>query len=121
MGKAKERQEQRKKKHKRVRKKVSGRPSKPRLFVYKSRKHIYAQLIDDFRSETLTGASSQTPEIREEYDRGNCDAAYEVGQLIAEKAQDMDIDQVVFDRGGFPYHGRVEAVAEGARDGGLDF
>lgn len=115
------REERRKKKHKRVRKKVSGRPSKPRLFVYKSHRHIYAQLIDDFRNETITGVSSMTPEIREDHDRGNCDAAFDVGQLIAEKAQENGIDQVVFDRGGYPYHGRVKAVADGAREGGLDF
>lgn len=116
-----DREERRKKKHKRVRKKVSGRPSKPRLFVYKSHRHIYAQLIDDFRNITLTGVSSQTPEIREEYDRGNCDAAFEVGKMIAEEAQERNIDKVVFDRGGYPYHGRVKSVAEGAREGGLDF
>ncbi|MFB6226820.1 MAG: 50S ribosomal protein L18 [bacterium] len=114
-------EERRKKKHKRVRKKVSGRPSQPRLFVYKSNNHIYAQLIDDFRNETLTAASSLSPEIRDDYDRGNCEAARAVGELIAEKAEDMNIDTVVFDRGGYPYHGRVKAVAEGARDGGLEF
>lgn len=121
MSKASSREERRKKKHKRVRKKVSGRPSQPRLFVYKSLRHIYAQLIDDFRNETITGVSSQTPEIREEFDRGNEEAAFEVGKLIAEKAQEKNIDKVVFDRGGYPYQGRVEAVAEGAREGGLDF
>lgn len=115
------RDERRKKKHKRVRKKVSGRPSQPRLFVYKSNDHVYAQLIDDFRNKTLTGASSLSPEIRDEYERGNCDAARAVGELIAEKADEMDIDTVVFDRGGYPYHGRVKAVAEGAREGGLEF
>lgn len=120
MGNQSSREEQRKKKHKRVRKKVRGRPSKPRLFVYKSRQHIYAQLIDDFRNYTLTGVSSLTPEIREEYDRGNKEAAFEVGKLIAEKASENDIDQAVFDRGGYPYHGRVKAVAEGAREGGLE-
>lgn len=114
------RDERRKKKHKRVRKKVSGKPSKPRLFVYKSNNHIYAQLIDDFRNQTLTGASSLSPEIREDFDRGNRDAARAVGELIAEKADEMNIDTVVFDRGGYPYHGRVKAVAEGARDGGLE-
>ena len=114
-------EEQRKKKHKRVRKKVSGTPSQPRLFVYKSNDHVYAQLIDDFRSKTLTGVSTLSPEVRDEYDRGNCEAAEAVGELIAEKAQEMDIDTVVFDRGGYPYHGRVKAVAEGAREGGLEF
>jgi large subunit ribosomal protein L18 len=121
MSNAKDREERRKKKHKRVRKKVSGTPSEPRLFVYKSLRHIYAQLIDDFRNETITGASSQSPEIREEYDRGNREAAFEVGKLIAEKAENNNIDKVVFDRGGYPYQGRVEALADGAREGGLDF
>lgn len=115
------RDERRKKKHKRVRKKVSGTPSQPRLFVYKSNNHIYAQLIDDFRNETLTGVSTLSPDIREDHDRGNCEAARAVGELIAEKAEEMNIDTVVFDRGGYPYHGRVKAVAEGARDGGLEF
>lgn len=112
--------ERRKKKHKRVRKKVSGTPSRPRLFVFKSSRHIYAQLIDDFTSTTLTGISSQTPEIREEYGRGNVEAAYAVGEEIADWAQDNGIEQVVFDRGGFEYHGRIKAVADGAREGGLE-
>lgn len=113
--------DRRKKKHKRVRKKVFGLPSRPRLFVYKSNKHVYAQLIDDFRTETLTGVSSLTPEIKDEHDRGNGEAARNVGKLLAEKARDMGIEKVVFDRGGYPYHGRVKAVAEGAREGGLEF
>lgn len=111
----------RKKRHKRVRKKVFGRPSCPRLFVHKTSRHVYAQLIDDFLNETITGVSSQSPEIKEEYERGNCEAAKEVGKLLAEKAEEHDITEVVFDRGGHPYHGRIEAVAEGAREGGLDF
>lgn len=115
------RKERRKKKHKRVRKKVFGRPSKPRLFVYKSSKHVYAQLIDDFLNRTITGVSTLTPEIKENHDRGNTDAAFDVGKLLAERAQDEGIDTVVFDRGGYPYHGRVKSVAEGARDGGLNF
>lgn len=114
-------EERRKKKHKRVRKKVSGDPTCPRLFVFKSQKHIYAQLIDDFTGRTITGVSSQTPEIRDEYDRGNEEAAEAVGELIAEKAQEEGFDEVVFDRGGYNYHGRVAAVAEGAREAGLDF
>lgn len=121
MGNQSTREQQRKKKHRRVRKDVSGRPSRPRLFVYKSLRHIYAQLIDDFRSHTLTGVSSLTPEIREKFVRGNREAAYEVGKLIAERARKLNVEEVVFDRGGYPYHGRVKAVAEGARDGGLDF
>jgi len=114
-------EERRKKKHKRVRKKVSGDPTCPRLFVYKSSKHIYAQLIDDFTGRTITGVSSQTPEIRDQYDRGNEEASRAVGELIADRAQDRGFEEVVFDRGGYNYHGRVQAVAEGAREGGLEF
>lgn len=113
--------ERRKRKHKRVRKKVSGDPTCPRLFVFKSAKHIYAQLIDDFTGRTITGVSSQTPEIRKEYDRGNEEAARAVGELIADRAEEEGFEEVVFDRGGFNYHGRIAAVAEGAREGGLDF
>lgn len=114
------REERRKKKHRRVRKKVFGWPDRPRLFVNKSRRHIYVQLIDDFTQQTITGASSLSPSIKEEYDRGNCEAAREVGKLIAEKALENGIEKVVFDRGGFKYHGRIAAVAEGAREGGLE-
>jgi len=112
--------ERRKKKHRRVRKKVSGTPSRPRLFVFKTSRHIYAQLIDEFTGRTLTGGSSQTPEIREEHSRGNEQAAYAVGEAMAEWARDNGIEQVVFDRGGFEYHGRIKAVAEGARENGLE-
>jgi len=115
------REERRKRKHRRVRKKVFGWPSRPRLFVYKSLRHIYAQLIDDFSNRTITGVSSLTPVIREDFDRGNQQAAREVGRLLGEKALERGIEEVVFDRGGYPYHGRVEAVAEGAREAGLDF
>ncbi len=115
------RKERRKKKHRRVRKKVFGRPDRPRLFVNKTRRHIYLQLIDDFTSRVLTGVSSLTPEIREEYARGNCDAARAVGKLLAERAAEVGIKEVVFDRGGFKYHGRIAAVAEGAREAGLNF
>ena len=111
--------QRRKKKNRRVRNKVSGTHSLTRLFVFKSSRHIYAQLIDDFTSRTLTGVSSQTPEIREEYSRGNEEAAYAVGEAIADWAQENGIEDVVFDRGGFEYHGRIKAVAEGARENGL--
>ncbi len=114
------REERRKKKHKRVRKKVFGWPGRPRLAVNKSRKHVYAQLVDDFTNRTLTGVSSLTPEIKERYDRGNREAAREVGRVIARRALDEGIEKVVFDRGGFEYHGRIAAVAEGAREEGLE-
>lgn len=113
--------QRRKKKHRRVRKKISGRPSRPRLCVFKSSKHIYAQLVDDFTSRVLVGASSLSPEIKEEYARGNCEAAHKVGELIARRARELDIEEVVFDRGGYRYHGRVAAVADGAREEGLQF
>lgn len=121
MGSKLDRRQRRKKKHRRVRKKVSGRPNCPRLCVFKSGRHIYAQLIDDFTNNTITGVSSLTPEIRKDYDRGNQEAAQAVGELIAKKADEHDIEQVVFDRGGYRYHGKVKALAEGAREGGLEF
>lgn len=120
MAKADRAKQRRKRRHKRVRKKVVGFPSRPRLFVHKTNRHVYAQLIDDFTSHTITSASSQSPEIRDEYERGNEEAARAVGELIARKARDEGIEQVVFDRGGYPYHGRIAAVAEGAREEGLE-
>jgi large subunit ribosomal protein L18 len=113
--------ERRKKKHRRVRKKISGRPSKPRFCVFKSNKHIYAQVVDDFTNRVLVGASSLSSEVKEKFERGNCEAAHEVGRLTSERAQEMGIEEVVFDRGGYRYHGRIAAVAEGAREAGLQF
>ena len=113
--------ERRKRKHRRVRKKVKGLPSRPRLCVFKSSKHVYAQLVDDFTSNVLTGASSLSPEVRDQFDRGNCEAAEEVGRLVARRAKKMGVETVVFDRGGYQYHGRIAAVAEGAREEGLEF
>ncbi|MEG0751039.1 MAG: 50S ribosomal protein L18 [Oscillospiraceae bacterium] len=105
--------------HKRVRGKISGTKECPRLNVFRSSKHIYAQLIDDVTGNTLCSASTLEKGI-EGY-TGNADAANKVGKAIAEKAQKLGITEVVFDRGGFIYHGRVKALAEGARDGGLKF
>jgi len=110
------------KKHLRVRKKISGTPEKPRLCVFRSTKHIYAQIIDDTKGHTLVAASSLEPAFRARYDNGgNVDTAKEVGKMIAEKALAKGIKKVVFDRGGYIYHGRVAALADGAREGGLEF
>ena len=105
--------------HKRVRGKLAGTPECPRLNVFRSLKHIYAQLIDDVNGVTLVSASTVEKDF-EEYG-GNKDAARKVGELIAKRAADKDIKDVVFDRGGYIYHGRVQSLAEGAREGGLNF
>ena len=105
--------------HKRVRGKLSGTPECPRLNVFRSLKHIYAQLIDDVNGVTLVSASTVEKDF-EEYG-GNKDAARKVGELIAKRAADKNIKDVVFDRGGYIYHGRVQSLAEGAREGGLNF
>ena len=110
---------QRKKRHKRVRGKVSGTPQRPRLNVFRSRAHIYAQIIDDSAGVTLCAASS----VEKSFDgeTGNKEAAKKVGQLIAERAREKGIETVVFDRGGYLYHGRVQALAESARESELKF
>ncbi|PKM79273.1 MAG: 50S ribosomal protein L18 [Firmicutes bacterium HGW-Firmicutes-13] len=110
------------KRHMRIRTKLSGTPDKPRLNVFRSLKHIYAQVIDDQSGRTVVHASSLDPEIKEKADStGNTKAAKLVGTLIAKRALDKGIREVVFDRGGYRYHGRVEALADGAREGGLEF
>ena len=113
----------RKRRHVRVRAKVSGTMQRPRLNVFRSSAHIYAQVIDDVQGRTLVAASDLEQTVKE---RAGADApkvarAKVVGQVIAERAQEAGINTVVFDRGGFLYHGRVKAVAEGAREGGLVF
>ena len=105
--------------HKRVRGKISGTKERPRLNVFRSSKHIYAQIIDDVAGTTLCAASTLDKGF--EGATGNAEAAKKVGQAVAEKAAKLGITEVVFDRGGFIYHGRVKALAEGARDGGLKF
>ena len=107
------------KRHARVRAKISGTPERPRLNVFRSAKHIYAQLIDDVNGVTL--ASANTLEKGFEGATGNAEAAKKVGVVLAERAKAKGIEQVVFDRGGYVYHGRVAALAEGAREGGLQF
>lgn len=105
--------------HARVRKNISGTAERPRLNVYRSLNHIYAQIIDDTKGVTLVAASSMDKDF-EGYG-GNVEAATKVGKMVAEKALAAGIKQVVFDRGGYVYHGRVAALADGAREGGLEF
>ncbi len=108
---------QRLKRHKRVRSKISGTPERPRLNVFRSETNIYAQIIDDVNGVTLVSASSLEKDFVCEGTK--TDAARQVGKTVAQRALAKDIDTVVFDRGGFVYHGRVQALAEGAREGGL--
>lgn len=113
----------RQRRHRRVRAKISGSATRPRLNVFRSSAHIYAQLIDDVTGHTLAAASDLEETVRE---RAGSDAAKTarakaVGELIAERAKGVGIEAVLFDRGGFLYHGRVKAVADGAREGGLKF
>ena len=105
--------------HKRVRGKVSGTAEKPRMSVYRSTKNIYVQLIDDVKGVTLCSASSLDKAF--EGDGGNKEGAKKVGELIAKRALDKGIETVVFDRGGYLYHGRVKELADGAREAGLKF
>ena len=109
---------QRIKRHNRVRGKISGTAERPRLCVFRSENNIYAQIIDDKAGKTLVSASS----VEKGFEGGgNCDAAKKIGQTVAERALKAGIEEVVFDRGGYIYHGRVKALAEGAREGGLKF
>lgn len=106
--------------HKRIRKKVFGTQERPRLCVFRSLRHIYAQIIDDEIGHTLCSASTLDEEIRKMSDnKRKTELAKEVGRLIAKRALALGITKVVFDRGGYKYHGRVKALAEGAREGGL--
>ncbi|MEI6232701.1 MAG: 50S ribosomal protein L18 [Planctomycetota bacterium] len=115
------RSERRVRKHIRVRKKVAGTAAKPRLNVYRSSKHIYAQLVDDDKGATLASVSSLSKELDGLKTGANKEAAREVGKLIAKKAKEKSIEKAVFDRGGYLYHGRIKELAEGAREGGLKF
>ena len=110
---------QRIKRHNRVRCKISGTAERPRLCVFRSESNIYAQIIDDVAGNTLVSASSVEKAF--EGNGGNCEAAKKIGAVIAERALQKGIEEVVFDRGGYIYHGRVKALAEGAREGGLKF
>jgi len=112
----------RKEKHSRVRKKISGTAERPRLCVFRSNKHVYAQIIDDVNGVTLVAASTLESPLKGELSfTGNREAAKAVGKLIGEKARAKGIKSIVFDRGGYIYHGRVAALADGAREAGLEF
>ncbi|MGY4687423.1 50S ribosomal protein L18 [Petrotoga mexicana DSM 14811] len=112
----------RRKRHLRVRKNVRGTPEKPRLTVFKSQKHIYAQIIDDTKGVTLVSASTTQKQLKEKLEKTwDENAAKEVGKLIAEKAKEKGITEIVFDRSGYKYHGKVKALAEAARETGLKF
>jgi large subunit ribosomal protein L18 len=112
----------RQRRHERVRKKVHGTTQRPRLAVYRSEHHIYAQVIDDTQGHTLAAASTVEPSVKGEVTYGgNVQAAKAVGSLVAQRALEKGVNQVVFDRGGFAYHGRVAALADAAREAGLQF
>jgi large subunit ribosomal protein L18 len=111
----------RKRVHTRIREKMSGTAERPRLNVYRSLDHIYTQLIDDASGVTLASASTLNKKSEEKKAGGNIAAAAEVGKLIAERAQQKGIKKVVFDRGGYLYHGRIKALADAAREAGLEF
>ena len=116
------RHELRQRRHLRVRKKVSGTPERPRLAVFRSLKHIYAQVIDDQNGQTLAAASTLYDAVKGSLKTGgDIEAAKTVGRLIGERAREKRIGKVVFDRGGFMYHGRVQNLADAAREAGLEF
>ena len=115
-------QSRREMRHKRLRKKLAGTQERPRLAVFRSNHHIYAQVIDDAAGHTLVAASTLDPDFKSQPSTdGKIDSATAVGASIAQKAKDAGIERVVFDRGGYAYHGRVKALAEAAREVGLDF
>ena len=112
------------KRHRRIRQKISGSAERPRLVVYRSLRNIEGQLVDDVASRTLVGVSTLASELRDfesESRMPKVDQAFEAGKLLADKAKAAGVQKVVFDRGGYRYHGRVKAFAEGARKGGLEF
>ena len=114
--------EARRRRHERVRRKVAGTAERPRLVVFRSLQHVYAQVIDDASGRTLVSASTLDGKLREEIGKLEVqEQAKAVGRAVAERAKAVGIEQVVFDRGGYPYHGRVQSVAEGSREAGLVF
>ncbi|XGV96463.1 MAG: 50S ribosomal protein L18 [Leptolyngbya sp. BL-A-14] len=116
------RKESTRRRHTRVRRRVIGTPERPRLAVFRSNQHIYAQVIDDTVQHTLASASTLDPDLKTSIDSGsNCDASIAVGKLVAQRSLAKGIKQVVFDRGGSLYHGRVKALADAAREAGLIF
>ncbi len=109
------------KRHRRIRKKIAGTKDRPRLSVYRSLKNIYAQIIDDDTNTTIMTCSTQQKDLKDKIKGNNISAAALLGEQIAKNAKDKGIESVVFDRGGYLYHGRIKAVAEAARKGGLKF
>ncbi len=108
--------------HQRVRKRISGTAARPRLAVFRSLSHIYVQVIDDVSRQTLAAASDVEPGLQKQIaGKKKTDVATLIGGVVAERAKEKGVDEVVFDRGGFPFHGRVKALAEAARSGGLKF
>jgi large subunit ribosomal protein L18 len=112
--------EQRRRRHNRIRKRITGTAERPRLAVFRSNRHLYAQLIDDVAGRTLASASTVDPSFRSGSD-GSLELAAQVGKLVAERAAALNITRAVFDRGGFRFHGKVKALADGAREKGLQF
>lgn len=122
MIKQKVRKHEIKRRHERLRKGIEGTAERPRLAVFRSQQHIYAQVIDDTAGRTLVSASTLDPELKKELANGRTvEAAAKVGAAVAERAKAKGIDKVVYDRGGFLYHGRIAALAEAAREAGLEF
>lgn len=116
------REEARRRRHARVRRRVAGTAQRPRLNVYRSNQHMYAQVIDDVAGNTLVSASTMDRDLRAQMaDLSSADRAKLVGRTVAERARAQGIEAVVFDRGGYPYHGRVKLLAEASREAGLDF
>jgi large subunit ribosomal protein L18 len=118
---AKARLESRRRRHHRVRKKITGTPERPRLAVFRSNRHLVLQLIDDEAGRTLAAASTVEADIRGAGSTGSTEAAARIGTLVAERAKAAGVTKVVFDRGGFLFHGRVKAAADAAREAGLEF
>ena len=122
MFKPMDRRAARQKRHRRIRLSLSGTQQRPRLSVFRSLQHMYAQVIDDTSGRTLASASTNEPDLREGGAAGTkTDRARRIGRALAERAKASGIDAVIFDRGGYQYHGRVKALADGAREGGLEF
>jgi large subunit ribosomal protein L18 len=122
MNKAKQKKQRRDKVHRRIRSSIRGTANRPRLSINKSNKHIYAQLVNDYKAQTLAASSTVSNKMKEKLqDKSRKEAAEIIGQTIAAQAQQEGITKVVFDRSGYKYHGIVKALAEGAREGGLNF
>lgn len=122
MDKTTKKKQRRKRVQRRIRSKIRGTANRPRLSLYKSNKHVYAQLVNDLMGQTLVSASTQTQQIADEVeDKTQQQSAEAVGKYIAELAEQKGIEKVVFDRSGYKYHGVVKALADGAREAGLDF